>query len=356
MNPIRLAAKSIDDRLFNDAFRRAWVHGKGLKNEGSGGRLAKTMEALRRERSVASEELLNQGEPGRFVGGITGRSGTTWLTRVMRFLLDETHDVIGEQGLFVLSMLRAAPYEYYQFGGVEAGRRRYLDYFYAMISRWGYKRRRIYGGGLKGPMRYIPRRAIDLSWKLLVEELEGLREIDSIEAAFGRFYTRLLDFHATVIFGRPTPWVSKEPPYGRHADELLRLVPNGRLVVLGRDGRQIALSMYKRGWMPTIRGCMERWAAFTSSTLDAIDQAPADKVSLLRYDRLVENFEEVLPEVFSFLELPEPDIEALLGSGRSALIPQTGSLDRWKKEIPPEDLDWFNEAYGDLMERLGYRE
>ena len=355
MNPIRVAIRSVDDRLFNDAFRRAWVHGRELKNGGASNRLAMSMEALRRERTVAPQSLLERTEPGRFVGGITGRSGTTWLTRLMRFLLDERYDVIGEQGLFVLSMVRAAPYEYYQFGGSEAGRRQYLNYFYTMIARWAYKRRRIYGGGLRGPIRYIPRRAIDISWRLLVEELQELHDFGDIEVAFGRFYTRLLDYRAAVIFGRPTSWVSKEPPYGRHADELLRMVPEGRLVVLGRDGRQIALSMYKRGWRPTIRGCMERWAAFTESTLDAMGRAPAEKVMLVRYDRLVENFEEVLPEVFRFLELPSPDMDSLLRAGHGELIPQSDSLDRWKKEISATDLDWFNESYGDLMERLGYR-
>lgn len=356
MKVIKATAKQVDDRLFNDAFRRAWVNGKQLRNARSSGRLGTSLEALQRERSVSSTTLLNQTGPARFLGGITGRSGTTWLTRTMSYLLKDSHDVIGEQGLFVLSMLREAPYEYYQFGGGEAGRRRYLDYFYRIVSRWGYKRRRIYGGGLKGPMRYIPRRAIDLSFALLTEELETLQDFNAITLAFGRFYTRLLDYHAAVMFDAPAPWVSKEPPYGRHADTLFQFVPNGRLVVLGRDGRQIALSMYKRGWMRTVRGCMERWATFTASTLDAVDRAPADKVQLLRYDRLVEEFETVLPETFRFLELPSPNMESLLNSGRKELIPHSGGLARWKNEIDSKDVDWFNENYGHLMERLGYRE
>jgi hypothetical protein len=347
--------KSVDGGIFNDAFRRAVVHGKVLRGTDAQGRIPRAFVALRRERSVPESDVLALPDVGRFITGITGRSGTTWLTRIMNFTLSGTHAVIGEQGLFVLSMLREAPYEYYQFGGRAAGRTRYLDFFEQNILRWAYKRRRIYGAGLKGLMRYIPKRAVHIAMAELRRELEDLYDLDEIREAFGRFYQRLMNYHAATLFGSPRPWVSKEPPYGRHAAELFQFVPNGRLIVLARDGREIALSMHKRGWSETVRGSMQRWATFTRMTLDALEQVPSGNARIFKYDDTLTNFEERLPEIFSHLELPRPDTAAILASGKKKLIPRTDSIGAWRREISSEDQAWFDDQYGSLMERLGYR-
>ena len=171
---------------------------------------------------------------------------------------------------------------------------------------------------------------------------------------FGAFYLRLLNYHAAVMFGSAHPWVSKEPPYGRHAGDLFAMVPNARLVVMARDGREIALSMYKRGWTETIRGSMQRWATFAEMTLNAMDGIPRERARLFRYDDIVTNFEEEIAALFSHLELPAPDAAAILSSGNKNLIPRRSSLGAWKSEISTEDLDWFDREYGSIMERLGY--
>lgn len=356
MNPIKKTAKIVDDRLFNDSFRRAAVHGKLLQETDVKGDLRRGLEAMRRERTVSQPNALFRPEFGRFIGGVSGRSGTTWITRIMSEAVGDTHAVMGEQGLFVLSMFRDAPYEYLQFGGVQAGRERYLDYLYRMLTKYAYKRRRMYGGGLKGLMRFLPKRAIDLAFPKLRQDLRECNNLAAAQVAFGDFYQSLFNYHAAVLFGHPAAWISKEPPYGRHADDLFKFVPTARLLVMARDGREAALSMFKRGWMDSVRGCMQRWAEFTSMTLDALDRSPEGQWKLVRYDDLVRDFGEQLSDVFEHLELPKPDVGKILDSGKKELIPRSDSLQSWKKTISKEDIDWFASQYGDLMERIGYRE
>ena len=102
MGLVSKVRKYLDDRLFNEAFRRARVHGKMLHNLDSNSAVRRTIVAFRRERTVPEEHYLYRPELGRFVGGITGRSGTTWLKKLMGETIGSSHAVIGEQGVFVL--------------------------------------------------------------------------------------------------------------------------------------------------------------------------------------------------------------------------------------------------------------
>jgi hypothetical protein len=352
---MRKLTKRIDDTLFNESLRRAIMHGRMLHGDRSGGRIGRTVRALRRERTLSEEEFLYTTEVPRFVGGTTGRSGTKWLITLLSRHLGGDPVVIGEHGAFVMGILRNAPYEYYQHGGNEKGRESYVEYFLQLVRTWLFRRRTVYTGGIKGLVRYIPRRAIDLAGEALKRDLPQLHTLPEIEKRFGDFYLHLHNYHAAVIHGAPAEWVNKEPPYGRHADQLVSMVPNARLVVLAREGRASALSIYKRGWMNSIRGCMERWKEFTEMTLDAIDRAPPGPIKLVKYEDMVLEFEKTLSEVFSHFQLPTELAARIASSDDERTRPRTESLERWKAEIPKEDLDWFDRECGDLMQRLGYR-
>jgi hypothetical protein len=351
---VKKIAKAIDGGLFNDAFRRAIVHRRLIVGFSGKGSFSRSIEALRRERNVRTDDITVDPDVPRFIGGVSGRSGTTWMTRIFRNQVADSCAILGEQGTFTLSMLRSAPYEYYQFGGPQRGREQYLEYFVGAIKRWAYKRRRMYGSGLKGLMRYIPVRAIDIAYLLLKDELAVLDDYRAIQQAFGRFYIRLFNYHAATVFGHPAPWISKEPPYGRHADTLFEMIPDARLLIMVRDGREVALSMYKRRWMPTISACMKRWAEFTEMTLNAVSRAPQERVRLVRYDDLVTDFETTLTSIFGFLQLPAPDFERMNSTPGSSIAPRSTSIRLWENEIPNDDVLWFNDTYGELNSRIGY--
>jgi hypothetical protein len=347
------AATLIDDYFFSDRLRRAVENSAHLKRSYASGKFQRIVEAFCRERKLQFEDISEGPDRPRFIGGISGRSGTTWLQQLITDQMSGSHAVIGEQGFYTLSMFRSAPYEYYQFGGGAKGRTRYLDYFHGAVSKWAYKRRRIYGFGLKGLMQYLPMRAIELAMGQLRKELQDIDTLSETKLAFGRFYIYLLNYYSAVLFGTAAPWISKEPPYGRHAHELLEMIPYARLVIMVRDGREVALSLYKRGWNDTIRGSMHRWAEFSKMTMNSVDQVPPGSVMLVRYDDLVLDFEKKICEIFKFLELPDPDPKTILSSGKSSIKPKTDSIRKWKSEMSASDQSWFLQNYGELNERIG---
>lgn len=348
--------KKIDNALFKQTLRRGIIHGRVLKNANSTGKIGRTLEAIKRERTLPDDSFLYRTPVPRFVGGTTGRSGTKWLIRTMERELDANPVVIGEHGMFVLSLFRSAPYEFYQFGGADAARRRdgYLDYFLDQVRTYAFRRTKVYGSGLTGLVRYLPLAAIDRAGEKLRRDVSGVEDFPAIQRAFGDFYLALHNFHAAVIHGGPAEWVNKEPPYGRHADELCAMIPNARLVIMARDGRASALSMYKRGWMSSVRGCMERWRDFAGKTVAAIDRCPVENVLVVKYEDMVTDYRTTLGRVFTHFQIPAEKVDQIIDRGADASLPRPESLDRWKNEVTAEDLAWFEQHCADTMRALGY--
>jgi len=289
-----------------------------------------------------------------FIGGTTGRTGTSWLMRVLRALLGKSTTVIGEHGAFVLSPLRLAGYEYYQTVGGEASRRRYLRYFRDFVSGPAFERRRVYGHGLRGLSRIVPRRAIAIAWEALGAELAGAHTLPECNACFGRFYSRLLDFHSLLENGT-LRWISKEPPYGRHVDDLCAMIPDARVVLTCRDGRDTALSMHRKGWHATLVQCIDRWRTFTDQTLNAIERVPRGNVLLVRYEDLALDLEAQVRRILDCFGIDAPpDLSTALQGEDFAHAPLANNSGKWTAAYRPEELEHFERTCGATMRRLGY--
>lgn len=358
MNPFLRQIERIDHALFDGTLRRTVRNADRMESTAgveNASRIARTRIARRRERTLSIAEFVRPVALPRFIGGTTGRSGTRWLVRVLKAQFHSEPVVMDEVGIFVLALIRQAPYEYYQLGIDDSVEKRanYVEYFLKQVSIYAFKRRNIYGSGMRGLVDYVPRRAIVKAGEALKADLPSLKTLPEITKRFGDFYLHLLNYHAAIVHGSASTWINKEPPYGRHADELLRMVPNAKLLILARDGRATALSMYKRRWMSTVRECMDRWGEFSRMTLEAVGRAPADRVMILPYGRMVQEFEESLTTIHSFFELPPPNFDLLRNHPDKTLYPQPTSLDRWKREIDEADIEYFNTKYGSIMQELG---
>ncbi|MCG8479901.1 MAG: sulfotransferase [Spirochaetales bacterium] len=361
MNPLVRQVERIDHALFDGTLRRTVRNADrmlGAVGVETVGRLGRARIARQREKRLAPQEFIRPVSLPRFIGGTTGRSGTKWLVRVLKAQFRSEPVVMDEVGVFVLSLIRHAPYEYYQLGIDDSVEKRanYVKYFLKQVHRYAFKRRNIYGSGMLGLVDYVPRRAIVKAGEALKTDLPSLTTLPQITRRFGDFYLHLLNYHAAIVHGSASSWINKEPPYGRHADELLRMIPNAKLLILARDGRATALSMFKRRWMSSVRACMDRWGEFSGMTLEAVKRAPADRVMVLPYREMVRNFEESLTTVHSFLELPAPDFDRLRDNPDGTLFPQTNSLDRWKQEIDTADIEYFDSTYGSIMDALELRQ
>ena len=152
-------------------------------------------------------------------------------------------------------------------------------------------------------------------------------------------------------------WISKEPSYGRHVKDLCDLVPDARVVIMARDGRDTVLSMAKYGFCNgDLVQCIDRWKSFTSMTLDSLEHIPSDNYLMVGYEQLASNFEEMLSLVLSFYDISSHERQAdNILRAKLEHAPIRDNSQKWKREFGQEELTYFEETCGDLMVKLGYR-
>ena len=348
----------IDRNLFKGYWRRGF---KNYAYEGSHKRqagkimltrTARVCRKLLKERFVRKEEFIKPVEKPLFIGSITGRSGTTWLQDIFREYV-KNHVVVREIGVFMLGQFREAPYEYFQSANFPNRRSQYIKYFRKFILTNAYSRSSKMMGtpGLNGLSDLLPVRGLKKALNEMEKRLRRAKKYEQIRQIFGDFYLWLFNYHACIV-NKGKPWISKEPPYARHADQLFAMIPNARLLVMARDGRDSAISMHTGGWHPDLQTAVDRWQYFTAMTLQALKKCPKRQHLIIRYEDLVTNFEERLQRIFEFFELNKADIDAIL---RDPLLkPTSAAIGKWKKQMSDTEKEYFKDTCSDLMTELGY--
>src|SRR5690349_12804662 len=114
-----------------------------------------------------------------------------------------------------------------------------------------------------------------------------------------------------AMHGKPA-WGDKTPLYVEHLDEVKRVFPEARILILVRDGRDVALSLLGVPFGPA-----NVWAAAHTwrSAVRAVDRDArwlGDDLLTVRYEDLVADPAAVVPEICRFLEIAyEPGMLAV---------------------------------------------
>jgi hypothetical protein len=183
--------------------------------------------------------------------------------------------------------------------------------------------------------------------------------------------------------GKPR-WGDKTPNYVRRMKQIENWIPEARFIHMIRDGRDAALSRFKRVLKdpPPMATVAERW-------VKKIEGAREDAKDLhyieVQYEELVRDTETQLRRVSEFLELPWDDTmlryyeraedrlaemhRDLPGEEGKPLRPadhrkeahvltskppDASRLARWKEEMDPRDNAAFEGVAGPLLRELGY--
>lgn len=292
--------------------------------------------------------------PALFVGGITGRTGTSWVVDSIAQAAGGTHASVVELGIFVLSQFRGAPYDFYQFG---FGPPRELPtafqkYFKEFFLSKAYNRREIYGSGLRGIQPYLPIGVVERMLEKFAANLERSQTLKQGYECLGNFYTDILDEISRRHFNSRI-WISKEPSYGRHANELLAMVPNARLLVMARDGRDVVLSMQRKHGSGPLTHFIDRYNEFTDMTLKALAACPSSQNKIVRYEDLVSDFDNQMGSILEFYGITRKavDLSLLPGSSRPR---GNSSVGGWKLKMAQSDIQYFEATCDGVMEKLGY--
>ena len=167
--------------------------------------------------------------------------------------------------------------------------------------------------------------------------------------------------------GKPR-WGDKTPHYVHHIDALVRIWPEARVVVLVRDGRDVALSLRRMPFGPNNAWAAAQWWARGIRAGLAAQERHPDNVATVRYEDLAGDPAGRVPPICAFLGLRyHPDMLRLERADRSRIVPDqvswfptlfeginTKSVGRWQREMPPRDRAIFASLARDELARLGY--
>jgi hypothetical protein len=286
-----------------------------------------------------------QGPPVPFIVGVT-RSGTT----LLRLMLDAHPDLaIPPETHFVPQLIRTAKkrgVSCEEVHGVVTGHRQWGDF------------------------------ALDSSE--LLRRYCALDHIDP-ETTMRAFFELYAERE-----GKPR-WGDKTPNYVKRMKQIERWIPEAHFVHMVRDGRDAALSRFKRLLKepPPMEVVAERW-------VKKIEGARADGAEVghyieVQYEELVRNTEHELKRVSEFLELPfDPAMLTYYERAADRLKEMSGDLPgadgkpmrpaehrqqahvltskppdpsrlaRWKEDMDPADNEKFEAVAGDLLTELDY--
>ncbi len=184
--------------------------------------------------------------------------------------------------------------------------------------------------------------------------------------------------------GKPR-WGDKTPNYVKRMRQIARWIPEAHFIHMIRDGRDAALSRFKRILKepPPTETVAERWVRKIEGARS--DAAKLDHYIEVQYESLVRDTETELGRISEFLELPwDPAILRYYERAEDRLAemhrdlpgehgkpwrpadhrkqahlltsrpPDPSRLARWKEEMDPEQNAAFERVAGELLAELGY--
>ena len=205
---------------------------------------------------------------------------------------------------------------------------------------------------------------------------QELQEIsrDNVAGTYAGFVTRVFDLYGRhqdkQLAGDKTPGYVQDMPL------LHELWPAAKFVHLVRDGRDVCLSMLEWDRAHRTAGRAGTWQDDPVSTTAfwwerfvrlGIETGRALGSHLyheIRYETLVENPREQCEKLCAFLGVPYDESMVQFHEGRTkddpalsakkAWRPVTQGMRDWRTQMPPETVERFEAAVGELLDELGY--
>jgi hypothetical protein len=151
-------------------------------------------------------------------------------------------------------------------------------------------------------------------------------------------------------------WGDKTPEYTHHLPLIHGLFPDAQYLHVVRDGRDVALSIFSKGWgaKNVIMAALE-WREAIESVQRLAAQLPAAQFHELRYEDLLSDPVAAVDRLVEFLRIDDAS-----GALREVLhenLPRelkSSNFDKWKKSFSARQQCAFDGVAGDLLSRYGY--
>jgi hypothetical protein len=210
------------------------------------------------------------------------------------------------------------------------------------------------GHSRRAQKRHLDRLNNDLGIRLNYP-VSGVRSDASARA----FYDDMAERYVERIQKQSANWFGeKTPEHTGHLDRIRQLFPEAKIIVLYRDGRDVALSLTKTPWAPAgIYANFVIWLYY-QSIVSRVRSRGDSNLYFVRYEDIVARPGREFRDVLSFLDLPyEPAVTEGCGN-RDGIPPREY---RWKagalQKITPERVGTFRSELAPeeiaVLERLG---
>lgn len=173
-------------------------------------------------------------------------------------------------------------------------------------------------------------------------------------------YSASRRFAETIISSRTrrdpeSRWVDTTPANARNADRVLALFPEGRVVHMMRDGRDVAASFVSKSFGPSeVFAALDAWRDRMIEAHEAEQRCPAGRVLRVDLDALsVTDRDATLGELLAFLDLS--DDPKLRSWFEANVIAKQANAGRWRKDYDDETARKIDERYASIISELDAR-
>jgi hypothetical protein len=168
-------------------------------------------------------------------------------------------------------------------------------------------------------------------------------------------------------------WAEATPLHLLYLPLIKKLIPDALIVHIVRDGRDVAVSLNKIGWIPPffwdkrrsliVAGVFWKWIVGKGRKYG---RAMGPDYCEVHYEDLVNKPRETLAQVADFID-QDLDYDRIRGvalgsmqNPNSSFSAESAGKDfspvgRWKKLVAPAELGQLESVLGDLLEQVGYR-
>jgi len=151
--------------------------------------------------------------------------------------------------------------------------------------------------------------------------------------------------------------------------------PGCKIILMYRDGRDVALSMHRQGKKGGFKECVKYWTNRTKMVLKYRGKEHNESILILRYEDLINDTDGMLKYIQEFLGVEVENLldQYLVGLDISVKKPDNESngkkhnqlrtwqvnqaiynSSRWRKDMTHEQMKIFDKIGGNLYQKLGY--
>jgi hypothetical protein len=147
--------------------------------------------------------------------------------------------------------------------------------------------------------------------------------------------------------------VDTTPANARKADRVASIYPNSNVIIVLRDGRDVAASFVAQSFGPDdVFEALDQWEKRMLRSHRAAANSSADQILVVELSDLVERAREAtLGQIMEFLDLPDDaDMRAWFDGN---VLPQSAHGGRWRTQFDADTTRRIDEQYAHICERLG---